>query len=100
MNAREQYVFLDAVAGILIRCFFLTAALLLLWFVFFILAGDYGYYLLVRLFEIDWYDYGLLLCCAMAFLKLCAFVFFLFPYIAIRMVLKRKIRQRYAPSAR
>ena len=57
MNAREQFVFLDALAAILIRCFFLAVAVLLLCFVFFILAGDYGYYLGSLWFDIDEYDY-------------------------------------------
>ena len=35
MNAREQFVFLDALAGILIRCFILTVVFVLLWFAFY-----------------------------------------------------------------
>lgn len=90
MNAQEQFILWDHLARILIRCFFLTLALLLVWFVFFLLAGDYGYYLHSGWFEIDGHDYDLLFYYGMAFLKICAFVFFLFPYIAIRWVIGRK----------
>ncbi|HPV48728.1 MAG TPA: hypothetical protein PLB14_03405 [Smithellaceae bacterium] len=100
MNAREQFVFLDALAAILIRCFFLAVAVLLLCFVFFILAGDYGYYLGSLWFDIDEYDYTLLFCYSMVFLKICAFMFFFFPYIAIRLVLRKRIKQRYTLAGR
>lgn len=100
MNARELFVFLDALSGILIRCFILTVALVFLWFVLFILAGDYGYYLSSLWFDIDEYDYTLFTYYGMAFLKICAFVFFFFPYIAIRLVLRKRIRQRYMLAGR
>jgi heme/copper-type cytochrome/quinol oxidase subunit 2 len=90
MNREEQHILLDSLAGVLIRCFFLTIALLLVWFIFFLLAGDVGFYLHSRWFEIDGRDYDLLFYYGMAFLKICAFVFFLFPYIAIRLVIRKK----------
>jgi len=90
MNTEEERVLLNDLAGILIRCFFLTFALLLVWFAFFWLAGDIGFYLHSHWFEIDGRDYDLLFYYGMAFLKICAFVFFLFPYIAIRLVIRKK----------
>ena len=69
-------------------------------FVFFILAGDYGYYLGSLWFDIDEYDYTLLFCYSMVFLKICAFMFFFFPYIAIRLVLRKRIKQRYTLAGR
>jgi hypothetical protein len=90
MNREEQSLLLNSLAAILIRCFFLTIGLLLVWFVFFRLAGDAGYYLHSRWFEIDGRDYDLLFYYGMASLKIIAFVFFLFPYIAIRLVLRKK----------
>ena len=90
MNTEERHVSLDDLAGILIRCFFLTMALLLVWFVFFLMAGDVGFYLHSRWFDINWYAYNLLFYYGMALLKIIAFVFFLFPYIAIRLVLRKK----------
>jgi heme/copper-type cytochrome/quinol oxidase subunit 2 len=89
MNQEEQYLLLESLSGILIRCFFMTIALLGVWFIFFLLVGDAGFYVHSRWFEIDGREYDLLFYYGMAFLKICAFVFFLFPYIAIRLVLRK-----------
>ena len=43
MNKEERINLMENLAGIFIRCFFLTFALLILWFVFFLAADDWGY---------------------------------------------------------
>ena len=80
---------LEVTAKIFIRCFFLNAALILLWFLFFLIdGGRWGYELHSRMFDITWHEFALINYCGMAFLKLCNIVFFLFPYMAIRRVIK------------
>jgi hypothetical protein len=90
MNQDEQNVLFEKLSAILIRCFFLSMVLLLVSFIFFLLAGNTVYGLHSRWFYFDRQDYDLLFYYGMAFIKICAFVFFLFPYIAIRLVLRKK----------
>jgi hypothetical protein len=92
MNKDEQIMLLESMAGIFIRCFFLTIALLFLWVVFFFLLGDWAYYLHSRWFELSSQAYDLLFYYGMALIKTCAFIFFLFPYIAIKLVLRKIIK--------
>ncbi len=89
MTGQEQDLFLERMAGILIRCFLMTIALLFVWFIFFALAGGFVYDLHSRWFDLNWYDLNLFFYIGMATLKISAFVFFLFPYIAIRLVLRK-----------
>jgi len=91
MNKGELNHLLDRLSGILIRCFFLSFALLIVWFVFYVLAGDMGYNTHAQWFELSRHDYALVNYYGMAFVKISATLFFLFPYIAIRLVL-RKLR--------
>jgi len=43
-------------------------------------------------FDMDWYDYNLVFYYGMAFVKLFAFMAFLFPYIAIRLVIRKRLQ--------
>jgi len=92
VNKAEQIYFLDSLAGILIRCFFLPVLVLAVWFVLFLLAGDSSYYVHSYWFDMDWYDYNLVFYYGMAFVKLFAFMAFLFPYIAIRLVIRKRLQ--------
>ena len=89
MVGQEQDLFLERVADILIRCFLMTIALLFVWFIFFVFAGGFVYELHSRWFDLEWYDLNWFFYVGMATLKIIAFVFFLFPYIAIRLVLRK-----------
>lgn len=89
MNMDEQNNLPNSLSIILIRCFFLSFALLLLWFVFYLLAGDLVYSIHSKWFELSRHDYDLLFYYGMAFIKTCAILFFLFPYLAIRLVLRK-----------
>ena len=81
---------LDRLAGIFIRCFFLSYALLILWFFLYALLGDLGYGTHAQWFELRRHDYALVNYYGMAFVKICAIIFFLFPYFAIKLVLRKK----------
>jgi hypothetical protein len=89
MNHRELKHLLDRLAGILIRCFFLSYALLILWFFLYVLLGDLGYGTHAQWFELSRHDYALVNYYGMAFVKICAIIFFLFPYCAIKLVLRK-----------
>ncbi len=90
MSRDDLHDVLDCVSGVLIRCFLFSFALLLLWFLFFLLGGEQGYLIHSQWFDLSRRDYDLLSYYGMAFMKMCAILFFLFPYIAVRLV-RRKV---------
>jgi hypothetical protein len=74
------------IEGVLLRCFILGFVVLIIWFVFAVLIGPgcilevYG-----RMFkQITERQFQVIHYCGMGLLKLFIFVFFLFPYIAMR----------------
>ncbi len=83
---------LDRLSWVFLWCFVLTLALLLLWFAVFMLAGGWVYALHAEFFDLDWYDINQIFYAGMAALKIVAFVFFLFPFIAIRLVIRKKFQ--------
>jgi len=82
---------LEVTAKILLRCFILNFALILFWFFFFLVgSGRWGYEFHSKIFDITRHEFVLINYCGIAFAKLCNLIFFLFPYVAIRLVLKLK----------
>ena len=92
MNKDDQDNFLHRVAGIFLWCFLLSFALLLLWFVFYLAAGDWAYSITTRWFELSRRDFALVNYWGMAFTKFCAVIIFLFPYLSIKLVLRKNRR--------
>ncbi len=90
MTKDEQNNLLDAVAGILLRCFILSFCLLLLWFVLYLLAADWVYSIHSRWFEIDRHNFDLMNYYGMGILKIAGFLFFLFPFVSIKLILRKK----------
>ncbi len=80
--------FLDTTAKILIRCVFMNFALALVWWLFFLIGRGYGFHSLM--FHLTPHDVGLITYCGIAFIKICTIVFFLFPYVSIRWLLRAK----------
>jgi hypothetical protein len=88
VNNKEHAGLLEKLSAVLIRCFFLSLALLCIWLIFFLVGGSAGYSLHSQWFELSRHDYDVLNYFGIAFTKICAIIFFLFPYIAIRLVLR------------
>ena len=82
---------LEVIAKVLLLCFVLGFLLLLLWFGIYVLAGDWVRSIHGGMFGLTRHELDLIHYCGMGLLKLCVFLFFLFPYIAIRMVLRKVI---------
>ncbi|MDY6970862.1 MAG: hypothetical protein SV775_00880 [Thermodesulfobacteriota bacterium] len=78
------------ITAILLRCLIYSFALLLSWFVIFLIAGDWIYGFHSRIFDITRQDFDLMHYCGMAFLKILVFVTFVIPYFAIRSAGKRR----------
>ncbi len=82
---------LESRARVLIWCFALSVALLIIWFVFYLILGDWAHNIHAKMFdEVSRRDYELINYCGMAVVKVFAFFFFLTPYLAIRLVLRAK----------
>jgi hypothetical protein len=90
MKDDEKTALLQSLAGIFLRCFFLSYALLLLWFVLYVAAGDWIYSLHTHWFEMGRSAFDSIHYCGMALVKICAILFFLFPYLAIKLVLRKE----------
>ena len=73
------------VEGVLLRCFIIGFVVLMIWFVFFLVAGGLIYDVHGSMFkEITDRQFEVIHYCGMGLLKLFIFVFFLVPYIALR----------------
>ena len=90
MTKDEQNNLLDAAAGICIRCFLHSVVLLLFWFVFYLAAGDWAYSIHSKWFELSHHHFELMNYYAMAFAKIIVFLFFLVPYLSIKLLLLKK----------
>lgn len=90
MTTAEINQLLDTVAKVLLRCFVLGFLLLLLWF-FAYLAGGELIYRQGTWFDLTPHEINVIHYCGMAFVKMCVLLFFLFPYIAIRLVLRKSL---------
>ena len=77
-------------AGICLRCFVLAVCLLLFSFVFYLLAADWAYSIHSGWFDITRHEFTLMYYYVMAFMKIASFLFFLLPYIAIKLILRKK----------
>ena len=83
---------LDALAKVLLRCFVLGYALLLLWAGVYLAAGNVLYAPANRLFGLTAHEVDLVQYCGIAFVKCVVLLFFLFPYVAIRLVLRKSAK--------
>ena len=80
----------DTLAKILLRCFVLGYFLLLLWFVVSIFASNVIYGIHGKLFGLTPHELDMVNYCGMVVVKCAVLLFFLFPYLAIRLVLRKR----------
>ncbi len=66
----------------------LTLGLLLIWFVGYLVGGNFAFRIHATMFEIDRREFDLIMYCGMALLKFAAVIFFLIPYVALKIVAK------------
>jgi len=86
-HANEPF---DTIARILLRCFVLGYALLLLWFAVYLCGGELLYGRLGgKLFGLTQHEVDAINYCGMAVVKGLVLLFFLIPYVAIRLVLRK-----------
>jgi len=83
---------LENLATIVGGVFLFNLALQLLWALIFITAHDWMYAMNARWFNIDKHEFDLLNYGLIGFLKIINIAFFLFPYLSIKLLLRRKAR--------
>ncbi len=81
---------LDVLATILIRCFLGGMALLVVWFAMFVIAGDWIYQVHSRWFQIPRQTFDAIHYAGMAVTKIAIILFFLLPWIAIKLTSGKK----------
>ena len=85
---------LDSIGKVLIRCFWMGMAFVILWFVGFLAGGQWSYEFHQPLWAgLTRHEFDLINLCAMAIVKSVVFVGFLLPYLSIRMVLTGRNRR-------
>ena len=81
---------LDVIAGILIRCFLGGMVLLAAWFAGFAVAGDWIYRVHSQWFQVSRQAFDTIHYAGMAVTKIVNILFFLLPWIAIKLVSGKK----------
>ncbi len=77
---------IDLVRDVLLWCFIINIGILLWWFLFFSLAHDWVYRFHGKGFKLPVEKFDAIHYAAMAFYKICIFVFNIVPYLALCIV--------------
>jgi len=93
-DSRQTDDALDALAMIILRCLILGVLLLFIWLGCFLLAGDLLYRVNGPLFGLSQHEMNLMHFYGIVFVKCLVLLFFLFPYVAIRLTLKKRRSSR------
>jgi hypothetical protein len=83
---------LEDIARLLLTCFILTMGLLLAWFFFIVFAWDLTYRVHTSFLEMSRQQFDVVHYVGLTLTKAAAFIFFLCPYVAIRITLRRRPR--------
>jgi hypothetical protein len=92
-NTERNDIFLQTLATILIRSFLIGLAFLLLWFLLYLIAPGWMFEMNAKWFDIGKRDFDLINYYGIGFVKISILLFFFFPYLAIRSMLRRKERK-------
>ncbi len=92
VEASSPEELLDILAKVLIRCFLMGVVVLLFWGGMIVFAGDLVYNVHSSFFPMSRQQFYVISYTGALFTKVCVFLFFLLPYISIRLV-QRKNRK-------
>ncbi|MEM8672841.1 MAG: DUF6868 family protein [Cyanobacteria bacterium P01_G01_bin.67] len=88
--SKEAIEIFDAIAAILLRCFIVTFLALLFVWILIVFQRDY-FYQIQRLFvNVSHQDFDLFVLYSLTLMKILNVVLFLFPFIAIKLLLRRQ----------
>lgn len=89
MSDSKQFTwYFDLLAKVLLRCWLFGFVLLFIWLGVILLAGDLVHRLHGGMFGLSKHDLDVIFYCGLGLLKLFVLVFFFFPWLAIRLVLR------------
>lgn len=94
MHIAERDDLLESLSAFFGACFLMTFAFTLFWFFLYLVGGDWGYNITSKWFEVSRHDYDLMSYFGIAFIKIINILFFLFPYLSIRLLLRRNKMNR------
>lgn len=80
---------LNKIADVLIRCFVIAIFFLAIWFALMVFADQLIYKIHSTWYDISKPQFDMLWYAGMGLIKLWIFMFFLIPYIAIKLAIKR-----------
>jgi hypothetical protein len=80
---------LQTLAQVLLRCWLLGFLLLLLWVAAFLLGGETVFRLHEQMFGLSKHELDLIFYCGIGLTKLFVLLFFFFPWLAVRLVLRK-----------
>jgi hypothetical protein len=89
-DGQRTTVTFEGLAAVLGGSFLISYAVLLLWFIIFLGAPDSLYGFNTKWFAISRHEFDLINYCGMAFLKIINLVFFLCPYLSIKLWLRKR----------
>jgi len=89
-NNERNDVCLQTAATILLRAFLIGLAFMLLWFFVYLIAPGWMFEMNARWFSIGKRDFDLINYFGIGFVKISILLFFFFPYLAIRSMLRKK----------
>jgi hypothetical protein len=80
---------LRSIASVLLWCVVFGVLLVLIWFAFYMIVPG-TIYSQAKWFGLTPHEVDIIHYCGIAFVKSCVLILFLFPYLAIQIVLRRK----------
>ena len=89
-DGQRNSITFEALATVLGGSFLISYAVLVVWFLIILFAPDCFYGLNTKWFAISRHEFDLINYCGMAFLKIMNLVFFLCPYLAIKLWLRQR----------
>ena len=84
---------LDAIAGVLIRCFVIGIVLLTIWLVIVMGVPDWAWQMHGKFFDLSGEQVILVQYTGLLLTKIGIFALFLFPYIGIKLALRKRSRR-------
>jgi hypothetical protein len=82
--------FFDTLARVLLRCWIFGFLFLFFWFGVFLAGADFIYRVHGGIFGLSKHEMDLIFYCGMGLLKLVVIVLFFCPWVAIRLVLRKR----------
>jgi hypothetical protein len=90
MSPAEVNDLLDAIAKVLLRCVVIGILILLLTFAMVLVAGDAVHSIHSKWFDVTRHEFDVIVYCSLALGKTCVALFFLVPWLSIRLVLRKR----------